>query len=311
MRFFNVNELDLTKKLNLVIAPDSFQREALRELEFKNLTFFKTKVENHLIVEGDLTHFWWSKMTVKNLNFHNVKSISDAQDYLKSKKKYWVSINHQNYRRQVLVEREIPCAFNKKDVWSLYSKLGAWFFLDENTIGYGFDFDPIFSNGLVPIKEDLMAPSKAYQKITELFSRLGKFPILSDTIIELGSHPGGWTWVLCQLSQTVISVDTVELDKKLQQFVNLNFVKKDAFKLDVIADQNISWFFSDIICEPEKLYELVQKWKKNTNIKNWICTLKFKGHCNFETIQKFQDIPNSKILHLNSNKHELMWVNVE
>ena len=39
-----------------------------------------------------------------------------------------------------------------------------------------------------------------------------------------------------------------------------------------------------------------------------ICTIKMQGGIDWEAAQKFQDIPNSRVVHLNYNKHELTWI---
>ena len=39
-----------------------------------------------------------------------------------------------------------------------------------------------------------------------------------------------------------------------------------------------------------------------------ICTIKMQGEIDWPLIQKFADIPGSRIVHLNYNKHELTWI---
>jgi 23S rRNA (cytidine2498-2'-O)-methyltransferase len=110
----------------------------------------------------------------------------------------------------------------------------------------------------------------------------------------------------------VISVDKAPLDPKIAKIKNIHFLKKDAFKLKPEEVEKIDWLFSDIICEPSRLLELVQIWRK-AGIKNFVCTIKFKGETDFEIVELFKGIsgkgiPGSKVIHLYHNKHEITWI---
>jgi 23S rRNA (cytidine2498-2'-O)-methyltransferase len=39
-----------------------------------------------------------------------------------------------------------------------------------------------------------------------------------------------------------------------------------------------------------------------------ICTIKMQGEIDWELVSKFANIPNSKVVHLCYNKHELTWM---
>ena len=43
-------------------------------------------------------------------------------------------------------------------------------------------------------------------------------------------------------------------------------------------------------------------------VRNFVCTIKFQGATDFETMRAFAAIPGSRLLHLHHNKHELTWV---
>ena len=62
---------------------------------------------------------------------------------------------------------------------------------------------------------------------------------------------------------------------------------------------------SDVICYPERLLEWINVWRKSALVRNIICTIKMQGEINWDLIAEFARIPNSKIVHLNYNKHEL------
>ena len=82
----------------------------------------------------------------------------------------------------------------------------------------------------------------------------------------------------------------------------------DAFKLKPQDIENPQWLFSDIICEPPRLLELVENWRSHHPQLKMVCTIKYKGKTDFQTTEKFRKIPCSRILHLNCNKHEVTWL---
>jgi 23S rRNA (cytidine2498-2'-O)-methyltransferase len=169
-----------------------------------------------------------------------------------------------------------------------------------------------FPSGEIPFVEDKEnAPSRAYLKLWETFTVHGVRPKGDDAVLDLGSSPGGWTWVLQQLGCHVISVDKAELDPRLMSDKKIKFIKKDAFKLKPSDVGQIDWFFSDLICYPRKLYDLVQEWRKSGHVKNFVCTIKFQGETDYESLKLFSEIPGSRLVHLFHNKHEIMWILTE
>ncbi len=151
-------------------------------------------------------------------------------------------------------------------------------------------------------------PNRAYLKLWELFT-VHQLPTnKNDTAIDLGSSPGGWSWVLSQYFKTVYSVDKAELDSKINKISNIKYHQGDAFKVSADDFKDCSWLFSDIICTPIKTYDLIRHWMENSNVKNYVCTIKFKGDCDFDIIKKLLSIPDSKIIHLYQNKNEVTWI---
>ena len=68
---------------------------------------------------------------------------------------------------------------------------------------------------------------------------------------------------------------------------------------------NLDWLFSDVICYPERLLEWIRIWIDSGKVRNIICTIKMQGEIDWKLIEKFVAIPDSRIVHLNYNKHEL------
>ena len=156
-------------------------------------------------------------------------------------------------------------------------------------------------------------PSRAYLKIQESLTFANLFngtelPSAGQRCFEAGACPGGWTWVLVGLGAEVYAVDRAELAPELMKNPLVTFQAHDAFTLKPEDIGYCDWVFSDVICYPERLYEWIIKWLDSGLVKNMICTIKMQGETDWDVIQKFADIPNSRVVHLNYNKHELTWV---
>ncbi len=164
------------------------------------------------------------------------------------------------------------------------------------------------ANGEAVFKENKAAPSRAYLKLWETFTLHGVAPAAGELCVDLGSCPGGWTWVLQSLGARVIAVDKAPLDPEVARLPGVEWLKKDAFKLEPASLGKIDWLFSDIICEPKRLWELVSRWRESGSARGYVCTLKFKGKTDAATADKFAGVPGSRLLHLHNNKHELTWI---
>jgi 23S rRNA (cytidine2498-2'-O)-methyltransferase len=128
-----------------------------------------------------------------------------------------------------------------------------------------------------------------------------------QSCIDLGASPGGWTWVLAKLGADVLAIDKAPLDPEIAKMKGVSYKKDSAFALDPASVGPVDWLFSDVICYPARLFDLVEKWRAAGMAKNIICTLKFQGPTDHETAKRFAAIPNSRLLHLFHNKHELTW----
>lgn len=151
-------------------------------------------------------------------------------------------------------------------------------------------------------------PNRAYLKLWEVLATQGLVIDPSESAIEIGASPGGWSWVLSQCFKTVYTFDRADLDPKIQKIPNIVHAKTDAFKIDPNDYTNCSWFFSDLICSPEKILETIQYWLDHSQIRNFVCTIKFKGQTDYEVIDKLRKIPDSKLVRLYQNKHEVTWI---
>lgn len=237
-------------------------------------------------------------------------SISNAAKILRDLQRNWWLHSTQFHRRAKLIAEQLPVIKRRPFAFPMNrpeSPMGGWTLLDENTILYSALCSSPFPDGEVEFEENKTdPPSRAYLKLWETFSLLGKVPTPDQRVLDLGSSPGGWTWVLANLGCSVTSVDKAPLEGKVAKMEKVRFLEESAFSLAPTV--GFDWLFSDVICYPERLLELIQKWE--SVVPNMVCTIKFQGQTNFKLIADFLKIKGSGVVHLYNNKHELTWYRI-
>lgn len=292
------------------LAPADFAEDLKTEILLHKDLKILHQFENLFLVEGPFKKLCWSQNEWLSPQKFQIKSIGDAVKILKAHGKWWAPYSATLHRRVTLIQEQLPKikSIEQKFLAPLPDRqLGGWTLQDAETLWLSPTTTSSFPNGVITMSENKIAPSRAYQKLWEFFTRTGHRPQKGDKCLDLGSSPGGWTWVLAELGAHVVSVDKAPLAPLLQKNPRIQSLKKDAFQLKPQEIGAIDWLFSDIICYPDKLLELVQIWRASGLVKNMLCTIKFQGKTDFETLQKFCELPDSQILHLCCNKHELTW----
>ncbi len=303
-----------TKNTHVYLASPEYEVDLLAEIKYRKSISLIKQEESLIWATGSRESLWWPQWQLWNVQQENIASISHAIKVLKANGKYWLNLDHKLHRRSSLIQEGLPKVKFPELIRGqklTLPKCGGWFLSEAGVLCFSTEISIPFRNGIIPIKEDKQAPSRAFHKLDEVFVRLGKFPNKAERVMDVGSFPGGWTWVLSDLAAHVISVDTVELNGPVALRKNVEGIKKDAFKLTPKEIGPLDWFFSDIICEPSRLFSLINEWRESGLVRNFICTIKIKGKVDFDLISNFQKIPNSEIFHLNANKHELTWVCLE
>jgi len=270
----------------------------------------------------------WAQQIFRNCEPQEFTSIKSAQKALKlwgqqRGVKKWISLSTEWHRRTQLICEALPLlspiefdftvdlklALQDKPLGS--PKVGGFILTQENRLLVSDSITPPFAEGQFLFLEDRAAPSRAYLKLWELFTRrrLSGLPIpkKGERCLDMGSSPGGWTWVLKNLGCEVISVDKAPL-ATIAAGANVQVLKKDAFKIDPGELPALDWFFSDLICEPQKLVSLIHRWRSEGQVRNWVCTIKFKGKTDTAAIEELLQIPGSEVIHLCANKHEVTWI---
>ncbi|WP_425248229.1 SAM-dependent methyltransferase [Desulfonatronum thiosulfatophilum] len=299
----------LPRELTGYLAPDGFLPELTREVGDGVL-----RLGRLVLCPGPAVDAAWAQNVWHSPRVIAFESIAQAANALKGLGRRWALYDEhlRNRGRAKLIQERLsgpsPKSF-RFGTTTPNSPLGSWTLLDDRTLLASARCSSPFAHGDIQFLEDKTGPpSRAYLKLWEVFTLLGQSPKPGQLCLDLGSSPGGWTWVLQKLGARVISVDKAPLAPGLANLEGVDFRVESAFAQRPEKIGPVDWLFSDVICYPHRLLSLVTQWLEAGAAKNYVCTIKFQGETDFETIDRFRAIPNSRLLHLAHNKHELTWV---
>ena len=260
---------------------------------------------------------YWARTCMLNPFILKFDSIGEAAGALKQLQRNWAPYQFTCFRRAQLIQEKLPY-INLKDrkfpVKIPDTPVGLYTLIDEHTIiASAQTTSPLPAGTLRFVEDHENPPSRAYLKIQESLTLADFYlncglPSPQQKCFEAGACPGGWTWVLAGLGAQVFAVDRAELAPQLMENPLVTFQAHDAFTLTPQQIGPVDWVFSDVICYPERLLDWIHVWLDSGLTKRMICTIKMQGAIDWQLIQKFADIPNSRIVHLNYNKHELTFL---
>ena len=275
---------------------------------------------------GQILSPYWARTTLTEPFLLHFESIGEAAKALRDLQRNWAPYQFTCFRRAALLQEKLPHINLKARTFPLaipHSPMGIYTLLDEHTMLASAATTSALPAGTMLFEEDhVNPPSRAYLKLQESLTMIQHYfdlelPGQGTKCFEAGACPGGWTWVLRQLGADVFAVDRAELSPALMADEHVIFQAHDAFTLrpeEVCARmqcEKMDWVLSDVICYPARLYEWVQTWLCSGRVKNMICTIKMQGEIDWDLVAKFATIPQSRVLHLNYNKHELTWIHTE
>jgi 23S rRNA (cytidine2498-2'-O)-methyltransferase len=293
------------------LAVHQFEGELKRELELKGLTIAQERGRLFL-VEGEHPPMIWAQLTAHELAPLSITSINDGAKKLKALGRNWGLFSLDHHRRAQLIQEELP-KYNQRPIPFKHpipgAAMGFWTLWQSDLIYATQKTSSPFALGEMTFQEDkVMPPSRAYLKLWEFFTVYAPNEGGQGVAIDVGSCPGGWTWVLRTMDfNQVISVDKAAIEKRIMDLGRIEFKAESAFGLDPENFGEIEWFCSDIICYPERLLNLVKRFLASGKVKNFVCTIKYQGETDWENTLKFLEIPGSRIVHLHHNKHEVTW----
>jgi 23S rRNA (cytidine2498-2'-O)-methyltransferase len=243
-----------------------------------------------------------------------IASISDAAAKLRAIQRNWALYAPVLYRRATLIQERLPKVSAKPLVFGAAppaAPLGSWTLLDAETVLAAPRCTSPFPNGEVAFVEDRSGPpSRAYLKLWEALTLLGRRPGPGERCLDLGSSPGGWSWALQQMGAHVVSIDKAPLAPEIARLPGIEHRLESAFALDPCRVGPVDWVFSDVVCYPARLLALIERWLAAGTCRRFVCTIKFQGETDHETARRFAAIPGSQLRHLHHNKHELTWIKI-
>lgn len=253
----------------------------------------------------------WAQNIWLEPRFLPCASVREGVSGLKSLQRNWTLYSTLEHRRAALIAGALPPVAARPQVFGRpapSAALGSWTLWSRERILASPRCSSPFANGEAHFVEDKEGPpNRAYLKLWELFTRLGRAPGPGEVCLDLGSSPGGWTWVLAGLGARVFSVDKAPLAAPLERHPLVEHCRGSAFAVDADLAHGADWIFSDVACYPERLYALVRRWIEADVHANLVCTIKFAGETDFKTLDLFRSVSGSACLHLFANKHEVTW----
>ncbi len=316
-------KIDSLKGVAFLAFPEM---QGLLESELKNRFNF---TEKPTAVYGNLFYYenytlesfpYWARTVMLEPKILHFSSIGSAAGVLKSIQRNWAPYQFQLFRRGTLIQEKLPYINLKPRKFPVKipnSPIGLYTLIDENTLIFSEKTTSSLPAGNITFEEDHEnPPSRAYLKIQESLTLANllngtELPKSGERCFEAGACPGGWTWVLTNLGANVFAVDRAPLVDSLMENPLVTFLAHDAFTLKPEDIGYCDWVFSDVICYPERLLKWVKTWLDSGLCKNMICTIKMQGEIDWNIIHEFENIPQSKIVHLNYNKHELTFIHTK
>ena len=289
------------------LAPEGFTAELRHELGADTREYGRL-----LLAPGPPRAAAW----VENLWFEPrhiaMVSIKDGTRKLRAIQRNWALYSYQRHRRAALIQAQLPKVSAKPLAFPQAppaAPLGSWTLLGDDTILAAARCSSPFPNGEPSFVEDKRGPpNRAYLKLWEALTVIGRRPKPGERCLDLGAAPGGWTWALAELGARVVAVDRAPLAPTLAARPNVESLKASAFGLRPRDVGPVDWLFSDVVCYPKRLHRLVAEWLDAGLARNFVCTVKFQGRTDFDAQRAFAAIPDSRLVHLHHNKHELTWI---
>jgi 23S rRNA (cytidine2498-2'-O)-methyltransferase len=296
------------------IAPKDFASSLAAELAERNISILDRR-ERLFLTAGKSQALSWAQNIWLEASFLPVKSISDTVRCLKSIQRNWAAHPTAYFRRTALIAQSLPRVSGRPLVFGeplALAPLGAWTLWEPSLLLASRTCSSMFADGEVRFVENKIdPPGRAYLKLWEVFTLLGARPEPHELCVDLGSAPGGWTWVLASCGSRVISVDKAPLAAHIAAMPNVNYLQSSAFALEPEVLGQVDWLCCDVVCYPDRLLKMILRWLKTGNCRNFICTVKLQGSPNQEVLSALTAIPESRLMHLSHNRYELTWVRLE
>ena len=252
---------------------------------------------------------WAQNIWLEPFELH-FTSIGEAARALRGMQRNW-ALHGGAFGRAKLIQEQLPHVGAKPIEFpkpAPAAPLGAWTLVENNLIIGSAKTTSAFAGGTPQFVENKDGPpNRAYLKLWEALTVFGDYPQPGELCVELGSSPGGWTWVLQGLGAKVWSYDKAPLDPKIAVLPGVTHHEQSGFSLVPEKLPPVDWLLSDMACYPEKLFTLVKDWIDFGNCRRIVATLKFQQGTDYAIVREFATIPGGRLVHLSQNKHELTF----
>ena len=243
-----------------------------------------------------------------------VASISAAARALRERGRNWVLVPTAHHRRAALIAAQLPKFAPEPLAFPSplpTAPLGSWTLVERDLLVASATCASPFPAGEPRFVEDHRnPPSRAYLKLYEALTLAQRWPARGERCVDLGASPGGWTWVLARLGAQVTSVDKAPLAPRVAKLPNVDMLRESAFGLDPRTLSSVDWLVSDIICYPDRMLRLLERWLVAHPRASYISTIKFKGSVDLAPLRAFVTAHGGTLRHLFHGKHELTWIRI-
>jgi 23S rRNA (cytidine2498-2'-O)-methyltransferase len=291
------------------LAADGYERQLREELGQANVRVTAEHGRLFRTNKPPVSAAWAANTWIDPVEIP-ITSIGHAASQLKAIQRNWVAYAPEHTGRARLIVEKLPYVSAKPiefDRPMARAPLGSFTLLTPDLLLASAACTSPFPNGEALFVEDREGPpSRAYLKLWEALVRSDARPGPGDTVLDLGASPGGWTWLLAQTGAKVIAVDKAPLAANVASMRNVTWREGSAFALEPADVPGVTWLFSDIICYPDRLLRLVQKWRA-AGVANMVCTIKLQGETDYAAIDAFKAEPGAEVFHSSQNKHELSF----
>jgi 23S rRNA (cytidine2498-2'-O)-methyltransferase len=293
------------------LAAEGFEQQMQDELQRAGATV-RASHGRLMIGDGPAVPAAWAANVWHDCVELPIQSIGEAAKALRAIQRNWAMYAPIHHRRAALIHERLPHVSAKPIAFPASAPgapLGSWTLLTTDRLLAAARCSSPFPNGEMAFVEDRQGPpNRAYLKLWEALTRLGRWPQKGERCLDLGASPGGWTWALAKLGAQVIAVDKAPLDPRVAALPGVTWRGESAFALEPASVGPVDWLCSDIACYPARLLRLVETWRASGLVKNFVCTLKFQGATDHEAAAAFAAIPGAQLVHLHHNKHELTFL---
>ena len=258
---------------------------------------------------------WWAANTWLEPQWRRIASIGDAARWLRSMQRNWACCTSDWFRRAQLITERLPPLRARPRPFPFElpdAPMGGWTLWETDLMLASPRCSSPFANGEIGFEgERAGPPSRAFKKLWEALTVLRRRPGPGERCLDLGASPGGWTWALQRLGARVIAVDKAPLAPQVAGLDGVEQRVESAFGLDPRDVGPVDWLFSDVVCYPRRLYDLVRRWRDAGLARNFVCTIRFQGDDEHAVAREFAALPGARLMHLHHNKHELTFASLD